>query len=1594
MTSPTSSHRQLSSWRGAKTAPGRPSSTKWMAMLVVIGLFALFGWLLWLLLPSQLPQTHVVAIATGEAHKFIVPPLPFTQEQVARLAQTEASSYRFHDFSRFQEADNIRDLGRSLQSLPMEADDVLVVYVSAHGVADDGTAYLLCRDYDLQDKDSGRYAVSTLLDQLKQSPAATKLLVLDAPWILSDARLGMLVNEFPALVADEVARQEAPDLWVLLSCSLLQRPTVLFTQRQTLFGRGFADGLKGDADLSDHGGNEDGFISLEELFHFLVTDCRLEAAGSQMPVLLHAGQQLHELTQIPPGIRLARSDVVRPAQGNENEKAAEEAEASKKVSPPEKNALPAPIPEKVAEASPRSKSAEHVKPAGEIGKSGSDAVGDLQAAQATTGETNTGDGLSTVRVDQEGTDVAPKNGHPKNSDVPLAALLHQAWQARDRLDAQFETAQWGPLEYAPQQWRELNALLLDIDLRSRAGEAFDQTRLRGQLMTQLEGLHRLEQGNWLDTPIADRSLVVHRLLISASRFADSAERASFTTESRELREVGEAVRYFLRLSFRLPDYTRCYAETIASRESNPDLLDMGRQLKALADGLLQFQAQLQNREGQRLVASATDDSLVVLARNLRETEDTLQSTLQNLIGFLAANADQPLNRDRIAGLLLSPVWTASQRQKLAACLDQPLKPPRPASLEGAPLPQQWTISTVQWERIAQLARLQAKQFELAGASDATALEPQLGAFDAALRSAEGDNGPIWQAARAWGQTCESLQLSLRQRVVQEGDIVPTRWLDARDAHLLASSAQRDCFPALRLLPPRQPDRIEVTQRPPDALRIDKDPVVVEIEVQPSNPDVRSVSIAPEFDAKKLHVQLADEGQSVPPGRPLVLQVDAERTARLRLQIKTAAGFVADVDGGEYPVRLTVTAGALSVPYTLQCAVPKPNEVDLVVERIDPSEQARRFGRNGTELRPLVNRTTYFRFSLVNLSGQAKQVDVALYRIPDSDWTPGRLLDEYGEPFAHLRSWLFQTDTDRLLPGIEAIASTSASLSLPADTSPREVDFSPKPAPPAGAPESSEPTPSKEPVPPPEPARVEITTGLACVITNASDPMERWVKWIEINPLAPREYVEPSVSYDPELGNITIEVRGLDANTDGEPDRFPSLAELATQPIEVVWDTAGVVPVGAERNDRALIDRPGAVARLHARVPSHPIRRAVIRLNVDGFPRAFVYELALNRTNNGRDIRRDERSIRIVSLQIQNENRILRTTPEEAVANDPSGDAKTEVLYLQTGAPAVFAVPGKSDTMLVGCEVDAPLDAFTSPEGNDVIEIGFTKPGFQSTRLHSDRQMQAWLHEVTPAGLPVSTRVGDFTGEYAVPLDITGLKNARLRVQARLKVDQDNPPPHELDVVLDGEAPVLTSLDVPAAVRQGESVPLAIDVTDMSGPGKVVCGIVSRRGDELKEDQATVLDKFSATALADRWPVTISLDSAKLQPDDYFVKVQVTDRVGKQTDIVAPITITAPRPATKEKLKPLVGTIQGVVRFGPTFHPDRITVGIKGSTIKPTTTSNGGRFRFDNVPAGKYAIEAKGPVRGYIKQGMVDIELKQKADYARQILIELGDSTSE
>ena len=227
--------------------------------------------------------------------------------------------------------------------------------------------------------------------------------------------------------------------------------------------------------------------------------------------------------------------------------------------------------------------------------------------------------------------------------------------------------------------------------------------------------------------------------------------------------------------------------------------------------------------------------------------------------------------------------------------------------------------------------------------------------------------------------------------------------------------------------------------------------------------------------------------------------------------------------------------------------------------------------------------------------------------------------------------------------------------------------------------------------------------------------------------------------------------------------------------------------------------------------------------------------------------------------------------------------------MRGGEAAAFPAAAAANQFLVGDPGGRGLDAFAFRDRNDVVEIGFTRPGFAAQRRFADRYTRVWIDKIAPDRRAVGSEVRDFEEKYAIPLDVQGLNNTTVRIQARLSLRQDEPPPHELEVVIDGELPVLERWSSPATVEQGRPIPISLQITDLSGPAKAELGLVARRDDALKADQAQVHEDFEATATQGRWVLNASLDTGELKPGDYFVKASVTDRVGK-------------RPGTRKRLR--------------------------------------------------------------------------------------------
>jgi hypothetical protein len=200
---------QQDSWREKANRQGQKRFARGLRrVVIVLAVAVLAGILLRLLFPPFFaPTTHLVLLGTGINEAQQLPPIPFVAEDYQQLA--EIDSIAVHDQSQvWQTARRASRLEQELQRTGVGQSDTLLLYLTAHGVSQDGTAYLLCDNFDLRRPDSGRVSVDAVLEQISRSPAALKVLVINPGMLDYDPRLGMLFNEFPHLLEEAVKKTQ------------------------------------------------------------------------------------------------------------------------------------------------------------------------------------------------------------------------------------------------------------------------------------------------------------------------------------------------------------------------------------------------------------------------------------------------------------------------------------------------------------------------------------------------------------------------------------------------------------------------------------------------------------------------------------------------------------------------------------------------------------------------------------------------------------------------------------------------------------------------------------------------------------------------------------------------------------------------------------------------------------------------------------------------------------------------------------------------------------------------------------------------------------------------------------------------------------------------------------------------------------------------------------------------------------------------------------------------------------------------------------------------------------------------------------------
>jgi hypothetical protein len=488
--------------------------------------------------PLYHPNAQLVFLTGADYHPLRAPPAAYALEDFGALESLDKVLDRHGAepgpllLGQMRSAGAMRTLSEDLSGSTPESAGALIVYVDGHGVSDNGTAYLLCRNYDPSNPVAGRYRLHDLLHQLSGSAAAVKLLILDTGRIEADPRMGMLINEFPRLLQQEVEQTGDQNLWVLTSNAILERSHVSPALERSVFGYFVALGLRGAADL-----NADKAIDVDELYRYVRANVsawvRTATAGheTQTPLLLWGGgSNLNPPHSLPvllpvsmpaggrPGLKLPAASAKFPEVGGgiaspytnratqdfvpvaaksqkkvpglkqtrkaakTNAKVSRRIDASKEKQATESPKAGAPGPAKAEPSAPSNE------------KSGASAEG-KSAGNENKEPGSSGDGQAApVEKEGAGPDAADETaakssqGKPRAPSPPPTAggLLAQAWQLRDDMESPGDEPR--ALDYAPQTWHEYQQWLLAEEQLYRAGDVSDPKEIAASLTKALARL--------------------------------------------------------------------------------------------------------------------------------------------------------------------------------------------------------------------------------------------------------------------------------------------------------------------------------------------------------------------------------------------------------------------------------------------------------------------------------------------------------------------------------------------------------------------------------------------------------------------------------------------------------------------------------------------------------------------------------------------------------------------------------------------------------------------------------------------------------------------------------------------------------------------------------------------------------------------------------------------------------------------------------------------------------------------------------------------------------------------------------------------------
>ncbi len=1576
---PRPSSRPRQAWRersrpGAATAEAKLIK-RWFWSLLFVLLVAALAWLIWRYL--FMPRTYFAYLSVTEYKKHEAPPVPFFEND-ARFFDATIEGQRL---SNAETVASMKQLAASLDRIVSRSRDSLVLYVSAHGASfksgGNFDGYLLCADFDTFKSEGDRgiargyLKVTDFLQEVRNCQAGLKIVILDAGHLPTEPRLGVIVNEFPDRLAEAVKASGDQNLWVLTANSMHESSHVAHASHQSVFSHLVVRGLAGEADVNP----ADEVVDLAELSSFVcggVRDWMNRQYGeleSQTPQILWGGgditpavveTQMHAIEL--PIVKVARSDDGKSGEGQPQEQPpAKDKPAAGAAARPSK---PLPFERFARRASSFSLLAAGAQapPVADSATPKAKAADDTPAAADSKPETpppadGKPDDSKKAPADSAAPDAGKKDSPPAEATVPdspaakgAAAkqplkpaapavekelppdkwlVLREAWAERDRQAQPEKDGGWTPIDYAPRVWRRYESVILDYEARRR--DAIGKS-------SQHELDKRFEQDR---AALLDDLQDARRDYLGSRRPADQSGpiREALQLRNRGFYRAIDLVAWHARASCARSDALREFPELV-------DLLQGLSQLDLLLAAAIAEPAQNAVADGSARLAA-----LETRKNRVQSQLSALETGLRAQAALAVKDADkEPITRGvarRIEDLLVVPLLDGQSRMALVEALQRTGKWPPQSQLASAAAErdaaavigsQQAAVQRQSglkppWSRAIEQAQLEARLVELADPTVAKKLTES-----------------IPPSADAIGSGSRKLR-ELSEQLAEYYRNLPGRIKQADGTALVRSDRELRVFPFVESVVLKVNPFVELHWAAPPVRSFDFAEFDDRLELDPSagwkdlsgalsatGGYTGEVQFTVNFDSSKLQVESADGDRGpVTPGAARKITLDAEhptvalhfRVRRSGLQARAGAELSLTAVSAEQP--------GLSKSRKILCEAPPPDDIELVIDPApdanNPADDEQRLANRALVSRnsagPMVftfpGHVTSFLFKLKHESPRERKVSVELLGVDETD--PTRL--------AQIRS-VARTDPDELIKEaarprskLKKLASIKE-LKLPASAAlGTAIPFPAFPPPPA---ETKEPAKESKP---PEP--LSIAGGLIAIVRDLDNPdRAAWVNWVRVSPWAPWHYVEPKVEFDGER-SLSVVV-GLSPGGARPQDG---------RPISVRWEESAEIAEDQITDSEAKLDRENQFRdQLEAQVRRDPKVTAEVRLNVDGYPRAFVYQVPLGqrRTLSNDDRERNLESIKIVQ--------------------------PTRLAAFKSGV----------DTISIRLQVSAPDTSFR-PDDADKVEVGIDETGDgtidDKLTSYADRKYTLAVKEIGSEGrISIDTGVTDLEFELLSPP-----LNKRAKLVARLALHDRASISDSVEVIFDRTPPTVEVEPRDPIVHRGETVKLSVTALDRDPTGAEASGvkIVNHALDKRKLDaQAKEKPKQIETPDPDSGKFVLVFEPPPDLPlGPHTLLFWANDNVGWESkpDLVT-ITVRDKRPpgapTTKGSPAPTTGTIKGQVIYGkdPVANATVSIVEGMGATmiVKKSVQSDGsGQFAIKDLPPGEYSVAAQGRAKNGLRK---------------------------